>query len=508
MKDFSRPSLIGRGGLIAPTTAPGTDFVLKNHMVRLLQQNCQFHGFRDEDANEHLNKYLSITQFMKQNGVSQDSISLNLFPFSLTHEAESWFYHLKTNSIHTWEEMILKFLSKYYPHSRALLLRKDILNFRQLPMESLFEAWERFKSCLRKCPDHRILLLNQILTFYNGITMIDQERFMVAAGDNFMRKTPQEAYDLIENMTQHHFYVQHQPGPGHPNTVYYSDDSDESDEDEPSQKLIHSLSGNPTPSSDYVVESLSPLPTSFGDTNTLLEETDTLLSHSDDSLPDYETFCFDIEEKSSGSTTTHSDYSLPEYDSFIFDLSINPLPPTDRSDSHHKEFADELAHIVSSREYDYFYFDIEPNLGELTILFEENLSKDSTKELTISFPYRNKDKIFDPGIFIIKGVQSKRFHILPLDNFSNISFVSNSLLLIDPSEIETFLSFPSGNEDKVFDPGILLNNGIFSFTIKSPNLLIDNFMIDKCHILSEISLKIVSSINFHPKDKEIRREST
>ncbi|GJT82866.1 reverse transcriptase domain-containing protein [Tanacetum coccineum] len=72
---------------------------------------------------------------MKQNGVSQDSISLNLFPFSLTHEAESWFYHLKTHSIHTWEEMILKFLSKYYPYSIALQLMKDILNFQQLPME-------------------------------------------------------------------------------------------------------------------------------------------------------------------------------------------------------------------------------------------------------------------------------------------------------------------------------------------------------------------------------------
>ncbi|GJT21271.1 reverse transcriptase domain-containing protein [Tanacetum coccineum] len=126
--------------------------------IELIRQNCQFHGFRDEDANEHLNKYLSITQFIKKNGVSEDIINLNLFPFSLTHEAEIWYYHLKTHSIHTWEEMVSKFLSKYYPYSKALHLRKEILNFRQLPAESVFEAWERFKSCLRKCPDHRILL--------------------------------------------------------------------------------------------------------------------------------------------------------------------------------------------------------------------------------------------------------------------------------------------------------------------------------------------------------------
>ncbi|GJY26400.1 reverse transcriptase domain-containing protein [Tanacetum coccineum] len=318
MKDFYRPSLIGRGGPIASTTTLGTDFVLKNHMVRLLRQNCQFYGFRDEDANEHLNKYLSITQSMKQNGVFQESISLNLFPFSLTHKAESWFYHLKTHSTHTWEEMFLKFLSNYYPHSRALQLRKNILNFRQSPLESVFEAWERFKSCLRKCLDHRISLIDQIFTFYHGITMVDRDKIMVAAGGNIMRNTPQEAYDFFKNMTQHHFQwdtevyydtttgvsahysettsafsaqievlgkqtaytiqsVQHQPRPGHPNIIYYLDDSNESDEDEPSE-VIDSLSGNPTPSSDYVVESLSPLPTPFKDSDSLLEDTDTFLS--------------------------------------------------------------------------------------------------------------------------------------------------------------------------------------------------------------------------------------
>ncbi|GJV89089.1 reverse transcriptase domain-containing protein [Tanacetum coccineum] len=245
MEDFYRPPLIARGGAIVPTTVSGTDFGLKNHMVQLLRQNCQFHGFEGEDANDHLNKYLSITQFIKQNGVSQDIINLNLFPFSLTHKAESWFYTLKTHSIHTWEDMVFKFLSKYFPYSRTLQLRTEILNFWQLPTESVFESWERFKSCLQKCLDHRILLLNQILTFYNGITIIDQERLMVATGD-----------------------------------------CDESDDDEPSemiedQKSIHHLSGSLTPSSDPMVASLSLSLTPIGDSDSILEETDTLLPHHD-----------------------------------------------------------------------------------------------------------------------------------------------------------------------------------------------------------------------------------
>ncbi|GKG54025.1 hypothetical protein Tco_0557548, partial [Tanacetum coccineum] len=74
-------------------------------------------------------------------------------------------------------------------------------------------------------------------------------------------------------------------------------------------------------------------------------------SQFDHSLLDYEAFCFDvdhIEDKSSGSTISHSGLSLLGYDLFHFDLSIDPLPMADRSDSQHEEFADELAHIISS----------------------------------------------------------------------------------------------------------------------------------------------------------------
>nr|GEX25338.1 hypothetical protein [Tanacetum cinerariifolium] len=115
----------------------------------------------------------------------------------------------------------------------------------------------------------------------------------------------------------------------------------------------NSLSGNPTSSSDLVVESLSPSLTPCWDKKSSGSTT----SHSNHSLPEYESFCFDvdhIEEKSSGCATSHSDLSLPEYEPFHFDLSIDPLPPVDRSDSHHEEFVDELDHIMSSPEYDCF----------------------------------------------------------------------------------------------------------------------------------------------------------
>ncbi|GJX56340.1 hypothetical protein Tco_0286237 [Tanacetum coccineum] len=55
------------------------------------------------------------------------------------------------------------------------------------------------------------------------------------------------------------------------------------------------------------------------------------------------------------------------------------FPPADRSDDFHKEFADELAHIISPPEYDRFCFKIEPELGNLTMDVVGNIFRKRTK---------------------------------------------------------------------------------------------------------------------------------
>ncbi|GJR40247.1 hypothetical protein Tco_1215931 [Tanacetum coccineum] len=62
---------------------------------------------------------------------------------------------------------------------------------------------------------------------------------------------------------------------------------------------IEALKDNPVPSSVVVTKSTSTFP------NLFLEETNTF----DNSLPESETFCFNLEEPSSGSPTTHSEFS-------------------------------------------------------------------------------------------------------------------------------------------------------------------------------------------------------
>nr|GFC46639.1 reverse transcriptase domain-containing protein [Tanacetum cinerariifolium] len=163
--ELCQPSLDGRGGPIAPFAIQATNFGLKNDMIQQVQNSCQFHGLPGDDANKHLDQFLHVTQSIKLNGVTDDAIRLYLFPYSLTHHATAWFDHLLRNSINTFKQMSKMFLGKYSPPLMVTKLKNEITNFRQRPDESLFEAWERNKLSIDRCPSHNMLPVTQIDTF-------------------------------------------------------------------------------------------------------------------------------------------------------------------------------------------------------------------------------------------------------------------------------------------------------------------------------------------------------
>ncbi|GJT63793.1 hypothetical protein Tco_1015273 [Tanacetum coccineum] len=197
---------------------------------------------------------------------------------------------------------------------------------------------------------------------------------------------------------------------------------------------IESLNDNPTP--DCVVKSPSTFPIPVEDSDSFFKKSDTSLSYSDNSLPEFETFSDHTEKTSNGSTTTHADNSLPEYDSFLFETEPDQ---------------GELTSVV-----------IEDILGEPcmpnmlpthpTLYLDSDFapSDDSLKpDLVVSFPSGTRNKIFNPGIFI--EVQSKSF--LSPHEFS-ISFICDPLSTV----FDTLLPFSFENEEKNFNPGSLSSN--------------------------------------------------
>nr|GEV27797.1 hypothetical protein [Tanacetum cinerariifolium] len=219
---------------------------------------------------------------------------------------------------------------------------------------------------------------------------------------------------------------------------------------------IKALNANPTPSFDCKTKSSS---TSL---NSLLEETNTF----DNSLPEFETFCFDDEEIGSGSTTTHPDISLLEYEafhddhvkeissgsptthsdsslyaSFMFDLSINPFPPADRSDSY--EFTDELIPFISPPKYDCFLFKVEPNSRDFTMDAVEDISPTKEPQVLNALPTHPTLQLnmkFQPSSESIFAYAVWIF--LPFLVYSVVPYYLLSLR----------------NEDIIFDPGICNSN--------------------------------------------------
>ncbi|GJX50796.1 hypothetical protein Tco_0277641 [Tanacetum coccineum] len=172
---------------------------------------------------------------------------------------------------------------------------------------------------------------------------------------------------------------------------------------------IESLKDNPT------LDRVLKIP--IVDSDSFFEESDTSLSYSDNSLPEFETFSDHTKETRSGSTTTHANNSLSEYDSFLFEF-----------ESFHFDLYDDPSFPRPPPK---------PPDVEISLIIETNvLVINNVDEL-------NEDECFDPGGGEIN---------VEIDN--SFTFVTWTFLpFLTYPKVSPLLS-STGSEDTSFDPGI------------------------------------------------------
>nr|GEW15756.1 retrovirus-related Pol polyprotein from transposon 17.6 [Tanacetum cinerariifolium] len=135
--------------IVPPINA--NNFELKQTLINLVQSN-QFTG--RQDPHNHLRFFNKVTSTFRHPEVSNTTIKLFLFPFSLEGEARTW-------------------LDKEPPHS-----------------------------ILTQCPHQGFSELHQLDTFYNALNPNDQDALDSAARGDFLDKIPQECLSIIESKSK------------------------------------------------------------------------------------------------------------------------------------------------------------------------------------------------------------------------------------------------------------------------------------------------------------------
>ena len=88
-------------------------------------------GLSNEDPNTYISNFLEVCDMVKYDGVCDDAIRLRLFPFSLKDKTKHWLNLEPPDSITTWDSLVHKFLSKFFPLKKATKMRIEIHNFAQ-----------------------------------------------------------------------------------------------------------------------------------------------------------------------------------------------------------------------------------------------------------------------------------------------------------------------------------------------------------------------------------------
>ncbi|CAN6585951.1 unnamed protein product [Malus baccata var. baccata] len=150
--------------IIYPDVEDGTTFEIKPHILNILPS---FHGLPNSDPNMHLADFIEACD-------------------NTIIRAKAWLPSLPANSITTWIELQEKFLNKFFPSSKTLALKKEILAFAQKPNESFHKAWERYNEMYTKCPHAGFDSNLQMNIFYDGLNATTKSQELCSKKKKFL----------------------------------------------------------------------------------------------------------------------------------------------------------------------------------------------------------------------------------------------------------------------------------------------------------------------------------
>ena len=148
---------------------------------------------------------LHIPYTISGRGVTLDVIKLLLFPFTLRDTTTSWFESLPYRSMNTWDDLVEAFMGRVFLPALTSVRRGEIIIFKQGEDESLYNACERYKKLLKRCPMHEIDQITHMDIFYHAMNYTSKGIIDAACCGAFKRKSVEEANQLIEDLAKSNY---------------------------------------------------------------------------------------------------------------------------------------------------------------------------------------------------------------------------------------------------------------------------------------------------------------
>jgi hypothetical protein len=130
LRELAMPSMEDIEMQKSDLTLATTHYEVKPRIIKLVATK-PFRGVEDDNPYRHIKEFTMICNMVQQEGVPATWFKWNLFPFSLEDEVRRWYTLASIEAKENWDELVKKFLLKFFPISKVQDLRRQVLTFKQ-----------------------------------------------------------------------------------------------------------------------------------------------------------------------------------------------------------------------------------------------------------------------------------------------------------------------------------------------------------------------------------------